>query len=87
MTIAPERADRAKLSWPLMDTAARRALSVGLMEGLSANLDWFPRYQVYLRDERPPALIVWGPRDGYMPEAAALIREFLGRMHPPLSRT
>lgn len=74
--LSPEIAARVppdmwNLSWPLMDTPARKALSVGLMEGLKENLDWFPRYQAYLRDNRPPALIVWGPRDGYMPEAAA----------------
>jgi pimeloyl-ACP methyl ester carboxylesterase len=41
------------------------------MEGLRENLQWFPRYQAYLREHRPPTLIVWGPQDGYMPEGAA----------------
>lgn len=45
--------------------------AVQLMEGLKANLAWFPKYQRYLREHRPPTLIVWGPRDGYMPEASA----------------
>lgn len=63
--------DLWKLHWPLMDTPVRRALSVGLMEKLKANLDWFPRYQAYLREQRPPAMILWGPKDGYMPEPAA----------------
>jgi pimeloyl-ACP methyl ester carboxylesterase len=49
----------------------RRKIMVGLMEGLKENLDWFPRYQAYLREHRPPTLIVWGPQDGYMPEASA----------------
>ena len=44
---------------------------VGLMEGLKKNLQWFPRYQKYLRDHQPPTLIVWGPQDGYMPEKSA----------------
>jgi pimeloyl-ACP methyl ester carboxylesterase len=39
--------------------------------GSPENPTWFPRYQGYLRDHRPPTLIVWGPRDGYMPEGAA----------------
>ncbi|MCP2138245.1 pimeloyl-ACP methyl ester carboxylesterase [Rhizobium sp. SLBN-94] len=60
--------DLWKLHWPLMDTPVRRAVSVGLMEQLEQNLAWFPRYQSYLRAQRPPTLIVWGPRDGYMPE-------------------
>jgi pimeloyl-ACP methyl ester carboxylesterase len=41
------------------------------MEGLRDNLEWFPRYQAYLREHRPPTLIAWGPQDGYMPEASA----------------
>jgi len=63
--------DLWKLHWPLMDTPVRRRLSVGLMEKLEENLSWFPRYQQYLRDNRPPTLIVWGPKDGYMPEPSA----------------
>ncbi len=63
--------DLWKLHWPLMDTPARRALSVGLMEQLEENLQWFPRYQAYLREHQPPSLIVWGPQDGYMPEPSA----------------
>ncbi|HEV2598967.1 alpha/beta hydrolase [Sphingopyxis sp.] len=63
--------DLWKLHWPLMDTPVRRAMAVGLMEKLEANLDWFPCYQAYLREHRPPALIVWGPEDGYMPAEAA----------------
>lgn len=49
----------------------RREIMIGLMEGLKENLGWFPRYQAYLREHRPPTLIVWGPHDGYMPEGAA----------------
>ncbi|WP_437727524.1 alpha/beta fold hydrolase [Sorangium sp. So ce861] len=62
--------DLWKLSWPLM-TEERRDIMVGLMEGLKENLAWFPRYQAYLRERRPPTLIVWGPQDGFMPEGAA----------------
>ncbi len=63
--------DLWKLHWPLMDTATRREISVGLMEKLEQNLDWFPRYQAYLRARQPPTLIVWGPEDGYMPAESA----------------
>jgi pimeloyl-ACP methyl ester carboxylesterase len=66
-TIPP---DLWKLSWPLV-TPTRKQIAVGLMEGLKENLDWFPRYQAYLREHRPPTLIVWGPHDGYMPEKSA----------------
>ena len=58
------------LSWRLMNTPERRAIAVELMEGLEENLEWFSRYQAYLREHRPPTLIAWGPQDGYMPEAS-----------------
>lgn len=63
--------DLWQLHWKLMDTELRRDLSVRLMEGLKQNLAWFPRYQAYLRHRQPATLIVWGPRDGYMPAEAA----------------
>jgi pimeloyl-ACP methyl ester carboxylesterase len=63
--------DLWKLSWLLMQHSERREIAVALMEGLKENLDWFPKYQAYLREHRPPTLIVWGPQDGYMPEGAA----------------
>lgn len=63
--------DLWKLHWPLMDTHVRKSASVGLMEKLEQNLEWFPRYQAFLRKHRPPTLIVWGPQDGYMPEDSA----------------
>ena len=63
--------DLWKLHWPLMDTPVRRRISVRLMEKLEDNLAWFPRYQAYLREHRPPSLIVWGPEDGYMPVESA----------------
>jgi pimeloyl-ACP methyl ester carboxylesterase len=65
--IAP---DLWQLHWSLM-TARRREAAIDVILGLKENLAWFPRYQAYLRDHRPPTLIVWGPQDGYMPEGAA----------------
>jgi len=62
--------DLWKLHWSLT-TPKRREIAVRLMEGLKENLEWFPRYQAYLRDHQPPTLIVWGPQDGYMPAASA----------------
>jgi pimeloyl-ACP methyl ester carboxylesterase len=63
--------DLWNLSWPLMQSPERREIMIRLMESLRENLAWFPRYQAYLREHRPPALIVWGPQDGYMPEGSA----------------
>lgn len=69
MRVSP---DLWKLHWPLMDTPIRRRVCVELMEKLEENLAWFPRYQAYLREHRPRALIVWGPEDGYMPAESAV---------------
>ncbi|RYX85472.1 alpha/beta hydrolase [bacterium] len=63
--------DLWKLSWLQMQSPQRQHIAVALMEGLRENLEWFPRYQTYLRDHQPPTLIVWGPQDGYMPTGAA----------------
>lgn len=52
-------------------TPARREIFVRVLMGWKANVAWFPRYQAYLREHRPPTLIIWGPQDGYMPEASA----------------
>lgn len=77
--VRPELAERIspdlwKLHWSLMNDR-RRAIAVDVIAGLRENVEWFPRYQQYLREHQPPALIVWGPQDGYMPEQSA--RAFL----------
>jgi pimeloyl-ACP methyl ester carboxylesterase len=62
--------DLWELHWSLM-TERRRDIAASIIYDLKDNLDWFPRYQAYLREHQPPALILWGPQDGYMPEASA----------------
>jgi pimeloyl-ACP methyl ester carboxylesterase len=59
------------LSWSQLGTPERRAHLVDLLADQPSALPWFPRQQAYLREHRPPTLIVWGPHDGYMPEGAA----------------
>jgi pimeloyl-ACP methyl ester carboxylesterase len=59
------------LHWSLMSDAARVANLVRLLEDQPTTLAWFARQRSYLREHQPPTLIVWGPHDGYMPEAAA----------------
>jgi pimeloyl-ACP methyl ester carboxylesterase len=56
--------------WSLV-TARRKEILVGLITSLDQNIAEFPRYQAYLREHRPPTLIVWGPQDGYMPAQSA----------------
>ncbi|MGH6616828.1 alpha/beta fold hydrolase [Sphingomonas sp.] len=72
--VRPELATRIppdlwELHWPLM-TAQRREIAARIIYDLKDNVAWFARYQAYLREHRPPALILWGPQDGYMPEAS-----------------
>jgi pimeloyl-ACP methyl ester carboxylesterase len=62
--------DLWKLHWSLM-TPKRKEVAVGLIAGLKENRAWFPQHRAYLREHRPPTLIVWGPQDGYMPEKSA----------------
>lgn len=54
-----------------LTTPRRRANLVRLLADQGSTVAWFPRQQEYLREHRPPTLIVWGPHDGYMPEGAA----------------
>lgn len=61
--------DLWQLHWSLTEET-RRGIYHNVIAGLRENRDWFPRYQAYLREHRPPTLILWGPRDGYMPAEA-----------------
>ena len=73
--LGPELSDRIppdlwKLHWSLM-TPKRRDIAVKLIAGLKENRAWFAQHRKYLREHRPPTLIVWGPQDHYMPEKSA----------------
>lgn len=58
------------LHWSLM-TPERKAIATNVIAGLKQNRTWFPEHRKYLREHRPPTLIVWGPHDHYMPEKSA----------------
>lgn len=62
--------DLWQLHWSLM-TPKRREIAIDLIAGLKENRAWFPEHRRYLRQRQPPALIVWGPHDDYMPEKSA----------------
>ncbi|AMA55629.1 alpha/beta fold hydrolase [Bradyrhizobium sp. CCGE-LA001] len=65
--IAP---DLWQLHWSLMSERRKDAIADVLFD-LKANRQWFPEHRRYLRQHKPPTLIVWGPQDHYMPEASA----------------
>jgi len=71
--------DLWQLHWSLM-TPKRREIAIDLIAGLKDNRAWFPKHRQYLREHRPPTLIVWGPQDHYMPEqsAKAYLRDLPG---------
>lgn len=62
--------DLWQLHWSLM-TPQRREIAIDLIAGLKDNRAWFPKHRQYLREHRPPTLIVWGPQDHYMPAQSA----------------
>ncbi|MEU4422448.1 alpha/beta hydrolase, partial [Actinoplanes sp. NPDC024001] len=59
------------LSWAQLNTPQRREHLTNLLADQRHTRQWFGPQQAYLREHRPPALIVWGPHDGYMPADAA----------------
>ncbi|ANL36748.1 alpha/beta hydrolase family protein (plasmid) [Rhizobium phaseoli] len=75
-TIPP---DLWKLHWSLV-TPRRKEIAIDLIAGLKENRAWFPAHRKYLRENKPPTLIVWGPNDHYMPEksARAYLRDLPG---------
>lgn len=46
-----------------MAAPEERAIQVQLFQDYQSNIDAYPQWQAYLRERRPPALIVWGERD------------------------
>lgn len=63
--------DLWQLAWTRMREPENRAIMVDLFAQIRDSVALFPAYQAYLREHRPPTLIVWGPHDGYMPAEAA----------------
>ncbi|RZT19484.1 pimeloyl-ACP methyl ester carboxylesterase [Kribbella sp. VKM Ac-2569] len=72
--VAPKVAARIspdlwQLAWPLM--REHRDVMIGFFAEIADSVRRFPQYQAYLREHQPPTLIVWGPKDGYMPAESA----------------
>ncbi len=58
------------LSWAQLGTPQRRENLTSLLADQRHTVAWFARQQAYLREHRPPTLILWGHQDGYMPAGA-----------------
>jgi pimeloyl-ACP methyl ester carboxylesterase len=72
--VPPHTAERIspdlwQLSWPLAQD--RRDIMSGFFLEIRESVRQYPAYHAYLREWQPPTLILWGPRDGYMPAEAA----------------
>jgi pimeloyl-ACP methyl ester carboxylesterase len=54
-----------------LDMPGRKEAQVALAFDYRSNLALYPRWQAWLREHTPPALIVWGSNDMFFPEAGA----------------
>ena len=51
--------------------AGQKEIQLGLFYDYQNNVKLYPKWQKYLRDNQPPALIVWGKNDDFFPEPGA----------------
>ena len=58
--------DTAKITRP-----GQTEIQLGLFYDYQNNVKLYPEWQKYLRDNQPPALIVWGKNDAFFPEPGA----------------
>ena len=49
----------------------QKEIQLGLFYDYQNNVKLYPEWQKYLRDNQPPALIVWGKNDAFFPEPGA----------------
>ena len=54
-----------------LDLPGRKAIQVALALDYHRNVERYPTWQAWLREHRPPALIVWGRNDAFFPAAGA----------------
>ena len=55
----------------LLDQPGRKDAQVALALDYHANVERYPVWQRWLRDHRPPTLVVWGRNDPFFPEPGA----------------
>ncbi|GAA1989261.1 alpha/beta fold hydrolase [Kitasatospora viridis] len=54
-----------------LDLPGRKEIQVELALDYHRNLERYPEWQQWLREHRPPALILWGRNDAFFPEPGA----------------
>ncbi|MDR7273083.1 pimeloyl-ACP methyl ester carboxylesterase [Pelomonas saccharophila] len=54
-----------------LDLPGRKAIQVDLALDYHRNVERYPAWQAWLRQHRPPALVVWGRNDAFFPAAGA----------------
>jgi putative NADH-flavin reductase/pimeloyl-ACP methyl ester carboxylesterase len=55
-----------------LESAERQQIQVDLAFDYHTNVELYPRWQSWLREHRPPTLVVWGRNDPFFVEAGAL---------------
>lgn len=62
-------------SWPLdqhfLDQPGRDQAMLDLFCDYRSNVESYPRWQAYLREHRPPPLVLWGKNDPFFTVAGA----------------
>jgi pimeloyl-ACP methyl ester carboxylesterase len=59
------------LDWERLSRAGNIEMQFALNCTYKSNIDMFPAFQEYFRNQRPPALIIWGKHDIYFDVAEA----------------
>jgi putative NADH-flavin reductase/pimeloyl-ACP methyl ester carboxylesterase len=68
-TIAP---DGWTLDQHFLDLPGRKEIQVDLAFDYRSNVELYPEWQAWLREQKPPTLVVWGRNDPIFVEAGAL---------------
>jgi pimeloyl-ACP methyl ester carboxylesterase len=64
--------DSWMLDWQRLSRPGNIDLQLDLFGDYRSNVDLYPEFQRFLRDRRPPTLVLWGRRDPFFTEAGAL---------------
>ena len=63
--------DTWQLDYLRMSRPNAHKVNLDLWYDYQSNLEQYPKWQQYLRDNQPPLLVVWGKNDEYFPESGA----------------